>query len=109
MGDDVASIVTMATPMEEGSDKVPTTDAYVEPARRRAIVQMRKLGPMREEAPTDGGNKIKNPWQIRMGRKRRNEGARGLIERVKVFDDEEIIREYLHDCSSTTELDPSRT
>ena len=37
MGDDVASIVTMATPMEERSDKVPTTDAYVELAGRRAI------------------------------------------------------------------------
>ena len=101
MGDDVASIVAMATPMEEGIDKVPTTEAYVEPAGRRAIVQMTELGPMREEeAPSGWGPTKRGIRDIREGEGRR--GMRGLTEGVKVFDDEEIIGEYLHDRSSTT-------
>ena len=70
MGDDVASIVTMATPMEEGSDKVPTTNAYVELAGRRAmIVKMRKLGPMRKEAPIDEGQQKKESVTNQNGKK----------------------------------------
>lgn len=59
MGDDVASIVAMATHMEEGIDKVLTTEAYVEPAGRRAIVQMRELGPTREEECPSGWGPLK--------------------------------------------------